>query len=373
MFVYDPNSLPFFSFPNAGASNVNDSGGFTGAFIWNRGTPGLGEGNLGLSGSRSMTESWTMTPIIDPVKLQLMRCAYQQVVANCGIGEMSMNCPDCELMRTAYMGKIPRGASCREKYATDASQCPCVVAEAEAVPEGESQRVMEAPGTPEGQQADEGAPMAAAPAAAGDATASTSTPATHSSPSFPGAVDTDCLYARCWIGYGCKKCMRKCKGCVKMGQYCGMYIWILPGGQDELTKLTLNILNYSYNDPTPVRTKSVQWELDVSGAGNGTQPSGDAYCCPAAKTGAAATASAPGAPDKTQSPSSARKVTITATLPFNEPVVPYCGNNTCNQPAIHNVFERPDLFYGPSTPSAIPGAGYLQFQQNQLNLTPQAR
>ena len=36
MFVYDPNSLPFFSFPNAGASNVNDVGGFTGAFKWPR-------------------------------------------------------------------------------------------------------------------------------------------------------------------------------------------------------------------------------------------------------------------------------------------------------------------------------------------------
>ena len=162
--------------------------------------------------------------------------------------------------------------------------------------------------------------------------------------------------------------MRKCKGCLKVGQYCGMHIWVLPGGQDELTKLTLNILNYAYNDPTPGRTKSVVWELDSSGAGGGDC---DDTKCPCGKKLPASTT-----PDQTQhtvqqANPTPRKITVTATLPFDEPVVPYCGNNTCRDRAIYNVFERPDLHYGPSQPSAIPGAGYLQFQQNFQNLAPQ--
>ena len=74
-----------------------------------------------------------MTPIIDPVKLQLMRCAYQQVVSACGIGNVSMDCPDCERMRNAYMGRVvdPKRLQCQEDYAPmDAhASCPCHVEE----------------------------------------------------------------------------------------------------------------------------------------------------------------------------------------------------------------------------------------------------
>jgi hypothetical protein len=367
MFVYDPNSLPFFSFPNAGGSNVNDAGSFSGMFRWSRGTPGLGEGDFGLGGSRTIMESWTMTPIIDPVKLQLMRCAYQQVVAACGIGNVSFDCPDCEQMRNAYMGRVvdPKRINCQEKYALIDPQaaCPCQGAEMVEAPPAE-------PVPPEENKG--GAAPSEKALTGGDGGASASS---HNTPSFPGTVTTDCLQPCCWLGYGCKKCMHKCKGCVKVGQYCGLHVWVRPGGQDELTKLTLIILNYAYNDPTPVRTKSVEWVLDGSGCGG--CPGGGTACCPAcqrpappsAPAAAAFHSSNVAAADAAPAP---QKITVTATIPFDEPVVPYCGNNTgCGlAPATHNVFERPHLLYGNSQPSAIPGAGYLQFQQNATNLAP---
>ncbi len=339
MFVSEPNSLPFFSFPNAGGSNVMDTGAITGVLNWAHGISGLNSGSLTLNGSRNMTESWTLTPIIDPVKLQLMRCAYQQVVSNCGIGEISLHCPDCEKMRNAYLGRgiDPNLEGCKEKY-TKRSACP-------------------PPSRDDTETRQPAAATEAAPAGA-------STQPAHNTPDFPGAASTECLCPVCWIGYGCKKCMPKHAKCLKVGNYCGMQVWVLPGAQDELTKLTLNILNYAYNDPTPMRTKNVTWELTNNGCGN----TGGDCPCPECTTKPSVDAAKKDAPAANQG-----KITVAATLPFDEPVVPFCGNNVCRMPAKYNVFERPALQYGNSQPSAIPGAGYLQFQQNQQNLTPASR
>jgi len=344
MFVYDSGSLPFFSFPNAGGSNVNDAGAVNGVLNWTHGVGGLNSGALTLNGSRNVTESWTLTPIIDPVKLQLMRCAYQQVVSNCGIGEMALDCPDCQKMRNAYMG-IP--GDCQD-YACEKNppeQCRPTATHDPTCPANDTAK-----------GAGEGPPKGGAPDSG-----------THNTPSFPGAVTTDCLQPHCWIGFGCKKCVPKHCKCLKVGHYCGMYVWVLPGGQNELTKLTLNVLNYAYNDPTPARTKEVTWEFARTEDSNGCQP---AASLPAPATTAASFAAHAAATDP--------KITVKATIPFAEPVVPFCANNTgspnCGrEPATKNIFERSWLQYGTSQPSPIPGAGYLQFQQNQMNLTPQGR
>ena len=50
-----------------------------------------------------------------------------------------------------------------------------------------------------------------------------------------------------------------------LGQYCGVYVWVLPSGRDELAKLTLAILDYAMHDP-PVRiTKQVVYYIDEHG------------------------------------------------------------------------------------------------------------
>jgi hypothetical protein len=197
MFVYDYNSLPSFSIPNQGGSNVTDTGDAAVSAGFSRGAGAFLFDALGLDfrASRQAQESFTLTPVNDPRKLELMRCAYQQAVANCGRGDVSQHCPDCEtLMKNFYTGD------------------------------------------PDGDIAN-----------------------TH------GIVNSECLKPNCWFGFGCKKCVPKDCPCNYVGEYCGCYVWVLPGGRNELAKLTLAILDYAVNSPPQLRQKEVVYYLDEYG------------------------------------------------------------------------------------------------------------
>ena len=75
-FVYDQGALPHFAIANAGASGVEDSGNINGQLNWDRFSHGFASAFLGGSVSRRANESWTLVPVSDPRRLQLMRCAY---------------------------------------------------------------------------------------------------------------------------------------------------------------------------------------------------------------------------------------------------------------------------------------------------------
>jgi hypothetical protein len=141
---------------------------------------------LGGNASRQATDGWTLEPINDPQKLELMRCAYQKAVANCGRGGESTACPDCQANVAAFYGP-EYSASENRVHAT-----------------------------------------------------------------------YDCFEPGCctWFAYGPKECVPKC-GCSLVGKYCGTYVWILPGGEDELTKLTLTILDFAVNSFPSPRMKQV--------------------------------------------------------------------------------------------------------------------
>jgi len=100
-FARDPHALPHFSYPIAGASAITDNlGGTAGINFANPIT-----GSLNGTGSRNIQESYTMTPVNDPRKLELMRCAYQQAITSCGLGNQSGECPDCEKrINNFYLG-----------------------------------------------------------------------------------------------------------------------------------------------------------------------------------------------------------------------------------------------------------------------------
>ncbi len=87
MFVCRPYATPSFSTPATGLNQVQDqggfilgAGGFTGNF-WNA---------LSANGTRTIQESWTLNPIIDPNRLRLMQCAYQHAV-----GASPAECQHC--------------------------------------------------------------------------------------------------------------------------------------------------------------------------------------------------------------------------------------------------------------------------------------
>jgi hypothetical protein len=96
MFVYDSGSLPQFAFPSKGTTDVTD---FVGANASNSMPRDVIKSvfMIGADARRTEKEAWTMEPIRDPHKLELMRCAYQHAVASCGIGsnEKTNSCLNC--------------------------------------------------------------------------------------------------------------------------------------------------------------------------------------------------------------------------------------------------------------------------------------
>jgi hypothetical protein len=199
LFAFDNNALPYFSFPNQSSAFVTDQG-FVGLTpSWSRFTNGLFLFNalgLSLTAQRSAQEGFTVTPVNDPRKLELMRCAYQKAISNCGCAKMAERCPDCKTrFKTFYTGD----------------------------PDG-------------------------------DIAATTG-----------GITTTECMQDFCWLQIGCKKCVPKHCPCNYVGHYCGVYVWVMPEGRDELTKLTLTILDFALRDPPQRLTKSVVYYIDELG------------------------------------------------------------------------------------------------------------
>lgn len=202
MFVHDPNSLPFFSTPSSGSSQVTDQGSVGSDLTWRRAI-GFDAGILKLFGQRQMLESWSLSPVSDPRRLELMRCAYQEVVANCGIGPAFDGCPSCEKLRNRFYMGLSKGTKSLAEHSIET-----------------------------------------------------------------GKTTPTCLSPTCWLGCGCKKCVEVHGKCCKVGHYCGTYVWLLPGGQNELSKLTLITLDYALNQPAspPVaRTVEAEFRLKADG------------------------------------------------------------------------------------------------------------
>lgn len=274
MFVYDHNSLPFFAFPNAGGSNVNDVGGWRWNIFWSRAASGFASSDMGLNGTRSLTESWTLTPVTDPRKLELMRCAFQKSASACTSSGSSGTCPNCERAFAKFYTGNPGGA----------------------IPD-------QATGN--------------------------------------GSVTSECLGADCWFGFGCKKCVPKHCRCLKVGHYCGVYVWVMPHGQDELTKLTLAILDYAIYSAAagaPKPTKEVTWYFDASG-----KPSNSANAVRVEK----------------------------ATIPLQAVGTADTRGVTSVQAIDGNKLEPAEIPEPVRTP--IPNSNYLEFEQNMRTLTPQPR
>jgi hypothetical protein len=178
-FAYDFGSLPHFSIASAGSALVTDSGSIGYSATW---TGGSVTNFLNPSASRSAQLGWTMSPISDPRKLELMRCAYQTAIKPCLGIERAEECPSCtKLFNHFYTGD----------------------------------------------------PEVSVP-----------------SPSPDGTITSNCIHTDiCWLGFGCKKCIPKHCPCDLVGSYCDMYVWLLPGGQEQLTKLTITVLDYAIKDP----------------------------------------------------------------------------------------------------------------------------
>lgn len=213
MFVHDPGALPSFAYPDAGASDVIDKGSLGNDAKWGRATSAFQHflllENLGkFTASRDMKEAWTLKPIYDVRRLELMRCAYQQALASAGLCTFPDGCPNCDRLQRAFYR-----------------------------------------GDPEATYDDN-------PALDNLATWTAKT----------GRTTPACFASKPWIHHGCLKDVPK-NCCSKVGRHCGVYVWIDDCAKNELSKLVLVILDYAVS-PSYVRTtptKEVTLYLDKLG------------------------------------------------------------------------------------------------------------
>lgn len=195
-FVYDPGSMPYFSYATQSTNQVQNTaqGNLSGALT---GSP-LKFTNLGfgVQGVHLANEAFTLTPVNDPRKLELMRCAYQKAAESCRGTDVSVTCPDCKsLLNAFYTGDKDGDIGLKSK----------------------------------------------------------------------GRITTECFNGACWYHVGCKKCLPKNCDCLLVGEYCGLCVWVDQFGRDELTKLTLTILDFAMNSPPALNTKQVVYYIDQNG------------------------------------------------------------------------------------------------------------
>ena len=200
MFVYDPDSMPYFSYATTMASQVTNTaqGSVTPTLGYPTQLKNLVFSSLGFTGqaTNANNETFNMFPVTDPRKLDLMRCAYQKAMAGCLGRDMSRSCPDCKTRFNMFYTGSKNG---------DISE------------------------------------------------------------KSDGRITTECFAKVGWFHVGCKKQLPPKCDCLAVGDYCGVYVWVDCYGRDQLTKLTMTILDFAVNaQPVPV-TKQVVYFIDQDG------------------------------------------------------------------------------------------------------------
>jgi hypothetical protein len=128
MFVRNPAALPNPVAITAGVVQISDNGSVLGNITWNPfGMVGTEQYFLGGTGSRTVSEQWSLIPIHNPEKLRLQRCAFQLLV-----GSDLANCDDCVTRLRKHLGEeefataIPQGwfhVGTRKDVPKDARYC----------------------------------------------------------------------------------------------------------------------------------------------------------------------------------------------------------------------------------------------------------
>lgn len=80
-----------------------------------------------------------------------------------------------------------------------------------------------------------------------------------------GRVTVACLDDTCWFKVGSRKDVPKRTSCSLVGHYCGTYVWVPDCGRDQLTRLTLAILDIASNESPAGATTEVYAFVDASG------------------------------------------------------------------------------------------------------------
>lgn len=279
-FSANPNALPHFEIPNQGGAGVTDSvSGSSGASFNPQALVGW---TLGFGGGRVSNESFTMTPINDPRKLELMRCAYQRAISGCCCNKGAAHCPNCDArFNNFYLGNSNPGQI--GQVTPDGRPMFLLVDAVDPsgnVVHDESQNVQgqvvvlttNSIGEKFYTYYDSGAVALSVEQTKQDESIARLKrlyvgDSLNNFTSRTGIVTVDCIDGSCWFKAGKKSLVpRECRNCGLVGKYCDNYVWVPECGRDQLTKLTLTILDIAINEPAKTGSKEVTVFLDADEA-----------------------------------------------------------------------------------------------------------
>src|SRR5579864_4977236 len=99
MFFHDINAMPYFVWPQNGTDQVTNQNQISDVTTFQRAAPpgisGWVSSTLSPLRSHSVQATWQLNAVNDPHRLQLMRCAYQQVVRAC-LAQCTNGCPHAQ-------------------------------------------------------------------------------------------------------------------------------------------------------------------------------------------------------------------------------------------------------------------------------------
>jgi len=110
MMVRNPATVPNPVAINGGVVQISDSGSGIGSITWNAFGMARTQYLLNFTGSRTVSEQWSLTPLHNPEKLKLMRCAFQLL-----LNSDLVHSDDTEQKLRAFLGDdefaaaIPKG------------------------------------------------------------------------------------------------------------------------------------------------------------------------------------------------------------------------------------------------------------------------
>jgi hypothetical protein len=283
MFVHNRGSYPYFSLIGTGTTTLTDTATLADTNGWARDAANsllYATAGLNPSWMRSKMGSWATYPINDSVKLTVMRCVYHAAVDG-GLSAPAGSCPDCANLFYAYYNMEPPPGSNSIPYHGGPSNDPM---DPSNTPHYSGKLTVKAASG--NYKIDIDVPFGAQDQfkgytlqfKTGDSYLVESSIAYGTNPnqktslivSHPlkqdyykiefdlflrkrnpirGIVTPECLaFQQGWFCHG-PKLPKHFDKCAPHGCYCGTYVWVPPGGIDQLTKLTLLIQDLAYYDP----------------------------------------------------------------------------------------------------------------------------
>jgi hypothetical protein len=294
MFVHNRNACPYFALIGQGTSTLTDTATLANTNGWMRNAANdllFASAGFNPSAMRQQQGSWQTYAVNDSVKLNVMQCIYREAVNAC-LGGPEDSCQDCTNLYYAYFNIQPPASINPSSipYLGGPSNNPTDIANGSV-----SAGKLTSPAVASSHSIETDVPFTKNDefkgftlhigydnilvAGSNGGTSATDKKTTlflasplpiaypvptaftltmSSRPPIRGIVTPDCLsFRQCWFCCGPKLPKHCDKHCMPHGSYCGTHVWVPQEGIDQLTKLTLLILDVAYYDPPQAGTQTV--------------------------------------------------------------------------------------------------------------------